>query len=143
MKRDAIMSLAAVVLAFAAFPAPLGAEEVTSTFGTRSDPFHGKRASHKGIDIAAPTGTPVYATANGVVDYASRLGSYGLLVKIKHPSGHETRFAHLSKITVRRGQVVLKGDLIGRVGSTGRSTGPHLHYEVRLNGKPLDPARFM
>lgn len=141
--REVIISLAAGVLAISAIPSPLGAEEVTSTFGTRSDPFHGRRTSHKGVDIAAPTGTPVYATANGMVDHAGRLGSYGLLVKIKHPSGHETRFAHLSKIAVRRGQVVLKGDLIGLVGSTGRSTGPHLHYEVRLRGKALDPATFM
>ena len=117
---------------------PSLAGEITSKFGVRNDPFHGGRKPHNGLDIAAPTGTPVYATANGVVDYAARKGSYGMLIVVKHPSGHETRFAHLSQILVSRGDVVRKGELIGRVGSTGRSTGPHLHYEVRLRGKPLD-----
>ncbi len=132
-----------LVVAVTGTVSPVSAGEVTSRFGMRSDPFHGNQRRHNGIDIAAPTGTPVYATANGVVDYAAWKGSYGKLVTIKHPSGHETRFAHLSEILTTRGAVVRKGQIIGRVGSTGRSTGPHLHYEVRYRGKPLDPHKFM
>jgi murein DD-endopeptidase MepM/ murein hydrolase activator NlpD len=116
---------------------------ITSGFGQRRDPFHGSRRGHAGLDIAAPHGTPVFATADGVVTRANRWGSYGLIVVIDHPSGHETRFAHLSAIKVREGSHVRRGQLIGNIGSTGRSTGPHLHYEVRLNGVPLDPRKFM
>lgn len=143
MRRNLSIHLLAIAALVAAAPSPLIAGEVTSSFGMRKDPFHGGQRRHNGLDIAAPTGTPVYATANGVVDYASWKGSYGKLIQIKHPSGHETRFAHLSEILIVRGQVVRKGQLIGRVGSTGRSTGPHLHYEVRYRGKPLDPRSFM
>ncbi|MBS7671382.1 M23 family metallopeptidase [Croceicoccus gelatinilyticus] len=134
---------ASAVIAALVMGSALPAQVVTSEFGTRDDPFHGKKRAHKGMDLAAPTGTPVHATGNGVVTYAGWKGSYGLLVVIRHPSGYETRFAHLSKVDVGKGQSVRKGSMIGRIGSTGRSTGPHLHYEVRLNGKALDPSRFM
>ena len=121
----------------------VASSQVTSNFGTRSDPFHGGRRAHNGIDIAAPTGSPVYATGDGWVTKANWWSSYGIIVVIRHPSGHETRFAHLSAVTVQEGQMVRKGQQVGRIGSTGRSTGPHLHYEVRLNGVPLDPRNFM
>ena len=124
-------------------PEPVMAQQVTSEYGTRSDPFHGGKRAHKGIDMAAPYGTPVYATGDGWVDRANSWGSYGLIVIIKHPSGHETRFAHLSAILVKPGQRVRKGQMIGRIGSTGRSTGNHLHYEVRYRGEALDPRKFM
>lgn len=117
--------------------------QVTSSFGTRSDPFHGKNRRHNGIDIARPHGSFVYATGDGVVEFSGWKGTYGILIKIKHPSGHETRFAHLSAVAVQAGQRIRKGQIIGKIGSTGRSTGPHLHYEVRYNGKPLDPRKFM
>lgn len=115
----------------------------TSEFGYRSDPFHGAARSHKGIDIAARTGSPVQATGDGWVSFAGWRGSYGYLVIIKHPSGHETRFAHLSRVLVAPGYLVRRGAVVGLVGSTGRSTGPHLHYEVHFNGVPLNPRAFM
>lgn len=122
---------------------PAAAQVVTSEFGSRFDPFHGGKRPHKGIDMAAPTGTPVHATGGGVVEYAGWKGSYGLLVVIRHPGGFETRFAHLSRVDVIPGQAIGKGAVIGLIGSTGRSTGPHLHYEVRQNGVALDPRQFM
>jgi len=120
-----------------------GTTPVSSEFGVRSDPFHGKRRQHLGLDMRAPTGSPVFATADGHIKRAGWWSSYGLIVVISHPSGHETRFAHLSKVLVSEGQYVRKGQHIGNIGSTGRSTGPHLHYEVRYNDVPLDPRRFM
>lgn len=117
--------------------------KVTSEFGQRKDPFHGGKRSHKGIDIAAPKGSPVFATGDGWVTRSGWWGSYGIIVIIRHPSGHETRFAHLSSSHVAEGQRVRKGQMIGKIGSTGRSTGPHLHYEVRMDGVALDPRNFM
>lgn len=93
--------------------------------------------------MAAPTGTPVYAPGDGVVTHASRQGAYGNLIKIQHELGTETRFGHLSRIRVKVGQRVSQGDLIGDIGNTGRSTGPHLHYEVRMNGRAVDPMSFI
>ncbi|MGD9665189.1 MAG: M23 family metallopeptidase, partial [Novosphingobium sp.] len=101
------------------------------------------RRAHKGIDLAAPTGTPVYATADGKVEMAQWFSSYGKFVKIEHGADLETRYAHLSGYTVSPGQTVHKGDLIGYVGSTGRSTGPHLHYEVRVAGEAVNPMPYM
>ena len=124
-------------------PVPVAAQQVTSEYGTRSDPFHGGRRAHNGIDMAAPYGTPVYATGDGWVERANTWGSYGLIIVVRHPSGHETRFAHLSAILVEAGQRVRKGQMIGKIGSTGRSTGNHLHYEVRFRGEALDPRKFM
>ena len=100
-------------------------------------------ARHNGIDLAAPTGTPIYATADGTIERANWFSSYGNYIQIDHGNAIETRFGHLSRIVVSDGQKVHKGDLIGYVGSTGRSTGPHLHYEVRIAGKPVDPRPFM
>ena len=137
--------LVALVALTAGSMPPLEAQSVrtTSEFGVRGDPFHGGRRSHNGIDIAAPMGSPVFATGDGWVTYGNWKGSYGYLVTIQHPSGHETRFAHLSRVLVAPGQAIRKGTVIGLVGSTGRSTGPHLHYEVRYRGAPLNPRNFM
>ena len=134
---------AALLLSFTGSSVLAASGTVTSEFGVRRDPFHGGARSHQGLDIAAPHGSPVFATADGVVVRADWWGSYGLIVVIQHPSGHETRFAHLSAIKVLEGQYVRRGQVIGNIGSTGRSTGPHLHYEVRYNGSPLDPRYFM
>lgn len=122
---------------------PLEHARVSSSYGMRDHPVLRKRARHNGIDLAAPTGTPIYATADGIVERANYFGSYGNYIQIGHGNAIETRFAHLSRIIVSDGQQVRKGDLIGYVGSTGRSTGPHLHYEVRIAGEPVDPRPFM
>lgn len=116
---------------------------VSSTFGVRSDPFLGTAALHSGMDFRAPPGTPIRATAAGVVTRAGWAGGYGRLVEIEHANGFSTRFGHMSKILVSEGDTVKIGDIVGEVGSSGRSTGPHLHYEVRKNGKALDPIRFI
>jgi murein DD-endopeptidase MepM/ murein hydrolase activator NlpD len=123
---------------------PVKAAEFTSGFGIRSDPFKGYAAKHAGIDLAAPLGTPVYATADGIVSDAGwNSGGYGNLVKIDHGRGIETRYGHLSAILVRAGQHITRGQQIARMGSTGRSTGSHLHYEVRIDGAAVNPIPFM
>lgn len=122
---------------------PLEQARVSSSYGMRDHPVLRKRARHNGIDLAAPSGTPIYATADGIVERANYFGSYGNYIQIGHGNAIETRFAHLSRIVVKDGAQVRKGDLIGFVGSTGRSTGPHLHYEVRIDGSPVDPRPFM
>ena len=122
---------------------PLNAGQLTSAYGMRVHPVLGRRKRHKGIDLAAPTGTPVYATADGAISRAERSRSYGLVIYIDHGAELETRYAHLSKLLVADGQDVQKGDLIGYVGSTGRSTGPHLHYEVRVEGVAVNPIPYM
>ena len=116
---------------------------VTSGFGYRKSPFTDRREFHKGVDIAGPPGTPVYATAKGRVIFAGRDGAYGLTVALDHGSGIVTSYAHLQRIAVKDGQGVSRGELIGYMGKTGRTTGPHLHYEVRLNGIPVDPMRYI
>ena len=124
-------------------PIPSGVE-FTSGYGVRSDPFGRGRAMHAGIDLSGPQGTPIYATADGMVtDAGWNSGGYGNLVKIDHGRGIETRYGHLSKMTVRAGERVTRGQLIGRMGSTGRSTGSHLHYEVRIDGRAVNPIPFM
>lgn len=122
---------------------PVDNATMTSGYGMRDHPVLRKRANHKGIDLAAPTGTPIYATADGTIERANWFSSYGNYIQIGHGNAIETRFAHLSRIVVSDGQKVRKGDLIGYVGSTGRSTGPHLHYEVRIDGRAVDPRPFM
>jgi murein DD-endopeptidase MepM/ murein hydrolase activator NlpD len=122
---------------------PLDGARLTSDFGMRTHPVLGGRRKHKGIDLAAPTGTPVYATADGIVDRAEWFSSYGLYVEIGHGAELETRYAHMSRLAVAEGQWVNKGDVIGYVGSTGRSTGPHLHYEVRIAGIAVNPIPYM
>lgn len=122
---------------------PLNNAALTSNYGMRTHPVLGGRRSHKGVDLAAPTGTPIYATADGIVSKAQRFSSYGLYVSIEHGAQLQTRFAHMSRIAVANGQRVKKGEIIGYVGSTGRSTGPHLHYEVRIAGKAVNPIPYM
>ena len=118
---------------------PLAARALTSRFGMRSHPVLGGYRMHSGVDLAAPTGTPVSATGAGVVTFANWSGGYGLLVAVDHGNGMQTRFGHLSRLLVSNGQKVARGQLLGLVGSTGRSTGPHLHYEMRHNGRAIDP----
>jgi murein DD-endopeptidase MepM/ murein hydrolase activator NlpD len=115
----------------------------SSSFGWRVDPFSGRSAFHEGLDFTAATGTPIYAAAGGRVTVAEQTPDYGKIVKISHGSGLETRYAHASELLVNAGEVVRKGQLIARVGSTGRSTGSHLHFEVRRDGAPLDPRKFL
>ena len=122
---------------------PLSGATLTSDYGMRTHPVLGGRRAHKGIDLAAPTGTPVYATGDGIVGKAEWFSSYGLFVQVEHGNALETRFAHMSKLAVAEGQRVKKGDIIGYVGSTGRSTGPHLHYEVRISGEAVNPIPYM
>lgn len=114
----------------------------SDTFGQRMDPFTGKREFHPGMDISAPWGNKVIAPADGLVLFAGRWAGYGKLVTIDHRFGITTRYGHLAKVAATVGQRVKKGDIIGYVGSTGRATGPHLHYEVRLRDQPLNPLRF-
>ncbi|WP_170338629.1 DUF5930 domain-containing protein [Ruegeria arenilitoris] len=115
----------------------------TSGYGYRRDPKTGGRRMHKGTDFAAPTGTDIFATADGVVTHAGWQSGYGRLIKIKHAFGVETLYAHNSKIRVKVGQRVSRGDHIADMGNSGRSTGTHLHYEVRVNGKPVNPMDFI
>jgi murein DD-endopeptidase MepM/ murein hydrolase activator NlpD len=116
---------------------------ITSPFGNRRHPITGGRDFHTGIDIANSTGTPIYATAHGTVAIASYKGGWGNLVVIEHGYGFTTYYAHLSRIVVRPNQEVSRGQLIGYMGSTGSSTGPHLHYEVRVRGNPVNPRPYM
>ncbi|MGA8169973.1 MAG: peptidoglycan DD-metalloendopeptidase family protein [Methylocystis sp.] len=121
----------------------LGELQMTSTFGYRTDPFLGRPALHSGVDLREEWGTQVHATAAGVVTVAGPSGGYGNMVEVDHGGGLSTRYGHLSAISVSPGQQVSPGAVLGRVGSTGRSTGPHLHYEVRIDGEAVDPSRFL
>ncbi len=122
---------------------PVHALYNSSSYGWRVDPFTGKMAFHEGLDFSAARGSPIYAAAGGIVVLAARTSDYGNIVKIDHGGGVETRYAHASKLLVHVGERVKKGQIIAEVGSTGRSTGPHLHFEVRSNGTPLDPRKFL
>lgn len=116
---------------------------LTSKFGYRKHPMGGGKSFHPGIDIAAPLGTPVRAACGGKVIFAGWLKLGGGTIFLRHSDGFETRYLHLSKIEVKRGQRVTQGQIIGKVGSTGRSTGPHLHFEIRKRGIPLGPLKFL
>ena len=116
---------------------------VTSTFGYRQSPFTGHRQMHKGLDISARMGTPIYAPARGVVTSAGTDGAYGICVNIRHGGGISTKFGHMQRFVVKVGQIVERGEIIGYVGNTGRVSGPHLHYEVLLNGVPTDPFAYI
>jgi murein DD-endopeptidase MepM/ murein hydrolase activator NlpD len=116
---------------------------ITSDFGQRTDPYTAERVMHDGLDIAAPHGKDVTAPADGTVIFAGLEGSYGNVLVIDHGYGVKTRYGHLSKVAVHPGDHVRRGELIGAVGNTGRSTGPHLHYEVRVNGLPENPRKFI
>jgi len=121
----------------------VGEVEFTSGFGVRSDPFLGRPAMHTGLDFRAAMGDPVRATANGKVASAGWSGGYGRMVEIDHGNGLSTRYGHLSEIDVKVGDLIKIGQVIGEVGSTGRSTGPHLHYETRIDGEAVDPQKFL
>ncbi|MGP1282891.1 MAG: M23 family metallopeptidase [Parasphingopyxis sp.] len=122
---------------------PVEGYRLTSSFGTRDDPFRRGRRMHNGLDMAGPIGTPIYATADGIVGRAQWLGGYGKYVEINHGGEIQTRYGHMSQILVEPGARVTRGQLIGRMGSTGRSTGSHLHYEVRIAGRPVNPMPFL
>jgi murein DD-endopeptidase MepM/ murein hydrolase activator NlpD len=119
------------------------AGRISSSFGERMDPFNGEGAFHAGVDIAAPTGTPIYAPADGVVAKAGPASGYGHEVIIDHGGGISTLYGHLSSFAVVAGQIVKRGQIIGYVGDLGRSTGPHLHYEVLINNLPVNPHKYM
>ena len=121
----------------------LGDASVTSPFGYRRDPFLGLLALHSGVDLAQAYGAEIRATGAGRVTHAGPAGGYGIMVEIDHGNGLTTRYAHMSEALVEEGQEVAKGAVVGRMGSSGRATGPHLHYEVRVDGEPVDPVRYL
>jgi len=117
---------------------------ITSKFGARASPFNGKsKEFHRGLDISNRQGTPIVTTAGGTISFSGWDGSYGKSVEIRHGSGIITKYAHMQKIVVKKGQWVKRGEIIGNVGNTGRSSGPHLHYEVRVNAIPVDPMYYI
>jgi murein DD-endopeptidase MepM/ murein hydrolase activator NlpD len=118
---------------------PLEDPAMSSDYGMRRDPFTGRRAYHRGLDFRAPTGTRILATADGIVVKAGWSGGYGRMVEIDHQNGLSTLYAHASRVAVKRGQRVRRGQVVGYVGRTGRASAPHLHYEVRLDGEPMNP----
>ena len=122
---------------------PVEGVQLTSDYGMRWHPVTGGRRAHKGVDLAGPVGTPIHATADGVISKAEWFSSYGLFVSIEHGGQIQTRYGHMSRLNVAAGTRVRKGDVIGFVGSTGRSTGPHLHYEVRISGQAVNPVPYM
>lgn len=122
---------------------PASLKYISSGFGYRRDPFTGRGAMHKGLDFRGPTGAPIYAAAEGRVSFVGRRSGYGKVVEINHGNGLTTRYAHMSKFSAKVGQQVGAGDIIGAIGSTGRSTGPHLHFEVRINGRAVNPRPFL
>lgn len=122
---------------------PASLEFISSGFGYRADPFTGGGAFHAGLDFKGPIGAPIYAAAKGVVSFAGVKAGYGNCIEVSHGNGLMTRYAHMSRFVARLGQQVSAGDVIGAIGSTGRSTGPHLHFEVRMNDQPLNPRPFL
>jgi murein DD-endopeptidase MepM/ murein hydrolase activator NlpD len=116
---------------------------ITSTFGYRSDPFNGSGAFHPGLDFRGAYGAPIHAAAEGRVSFVGQIRGYGNVVEISHGNGLLTRYAHMSKTMAKVGQQVAAGDTIGAIGSTGRSTGPHLHFEVRINNRAVNPRPFL
>lgn len=139
---DEMMLLDSIVSRFP-LGMPMKSAKITSGYGRRLDPFNRRWAMHAGMDFSGVVAAPVYATSDGVVSKAGRNGSYGNMVEIKHGLGISTLYGHLSRVLVRPGQRIREGQLIGRQGSTGRSTGNHLHYEVRYNNRPLNPQNFL
>ena len=122
---------------------PAADRRITSAFGYRRDPFTRRAAMHSGIDFKGALGSPIFAAAMGEVSFAGWKSGYGKCVEISHPNGMMTRYAHLSRIDVTVGQSIDAGETLGGLGSTGRSTGPHLHFEVRINGRPVNPRPFL
>lgn len=125
------------------FAMPVTGARMTSAYGRRRDPFTGRTSNHTGEDFAGPHGTPIRATSSGTISFAGRQSGYGNIVIIQHDFGIETRYAHLSSIAVSVGQRVSRGDRVGGMGSTGRSTGTHLHYEIRVGGRPVNPMTYI
>ncbi len=123
--------------------APAAVGMVSSSYGYRRDPFTGAAAMHKGLDFRGPTGSPIFAAADGRVSFVGRKSGYGNVVEIRHGNGLMTRYAHMSKFAAKVGQAVEAGQTIGAIGSTGRSTGPHLHFEVRINNRAVNPRTFL
>ncbi len=121
----------------------ISSRQMTSPFGIRRDPFNGRPTAHNGLDFRAPYSSPITATARGVIRFAGTRQGYGRVVEIDHGNGFVTRYAHMRRISVKKGQKVKLHDKVGELGSSGRSTGPHIHYEIRYNGKPQDPKRFI
>jgi murein DD-endopeptidase MepM/ murein hydrolase activator NlpD len=117
--------------------------QVTASFGERIDPFNGEGAFHSGVDISSAYGSPIVAPADGVVTFTDIMGGYGKAIMIDHGNGISTRYGHLSGFAVTAGQTVHRGDVIGYIGTSGRSTGPHLHYEVRINDTPVNPYKYL
>jgi murein DD-endopeptidase MepM/ murein hydrolase activator NlpD len=138
-KLDTLQEALAAVPAFM----PVKDFRYTSNFGFRYDPFNGGGAMHAGLDMAGAYGEPIYASANGTVLQAGRANGYGNLVELSHGKGIDSRYGHLSSITVKPGDRVRQGQIIGHMGSTGRSTGVHLHFEVRVDGRPVNPRPFL
>lgn len=122
---------------------PCTYSRISSPFGERIHPVYGRKSFHKGVDLASPNGTPIYATADGIVAFAGVCNGYGNFIKLNHQNGYKTGYAHMSRMVVSSGAKVKKGDLIGYVGSTGTSTGNHLHYEVYYNDQLTDPAKTL
>ncbi len=136
--RSALVILPVAPSAPVAIHSPLDGR-ITSTFGSRRDPINGHHRVHQGVDIAAPQGTPIGAAAAGTVVFAGRRGGYGKTVMIEQADGRQTRYAHADHLLVKAGDQVVAGQVIATVGSTGHSTGPHLHFEIRENGQPVNP----
>ncbi len=122
---------------------PAASGWISSYFGRRKDPFSGKKSYHKGIDVAAKSNTDIIATASGVVTWAKKRSGYGQMIEISHGNGIVTRYGHCKKILVKEGDIVKQGQVIGKIGSTGRSTGPHVHYEVLVSGKKINPMPYV
>jgi len=120
----------------------LGFKRVSSQYGMRNHPIKKKRKFHSGLDLAAKRGTPIYASADGKVILDGHSPSYGIYVLVQHPNSYATMYGHMQKKVVKEGDIVEQGEVIGHVGSTGRSTGPHLHFEIFKNGKNIDPFKF-
>ncbi len=116
---------------------------ITSGFGKRRDPFNGRMSFHDGVDIRGRRGQKIYATADGVITFAGRNGGYGKYIRLQHAGNYETAYGHMQKIMVKKGQKVKRGQIIGLVGNTGRSTGPHLHYEIKYNNRIINPKKYM
>ncbi len=122
---------------------PADMRSISSGFGYRRDPFNGHAAMHAGLDFRGPVGAPIHAAADGRVSFVGTKSGYGNVVEVSHGNGMITRYAHMSRFAARRGQEVKAGDVIGAIGNTGRSTGPHLHFEVRINGRAVNPRPFL
>lgn len=122
---------------------PVEGARISSHFGRRTDPITKRIAVHSGLDFSAPRGSPIHAVGAGVVTFSGRRGAYGNMVEISHGNGYKTRYAHAHELKVRKGDLVKKGEQIATVGTTGRSTGPHLHLEVYRNGRAINPAHFL